>query len=134
MTDIQNKTILVVEDEASLAAAVKTRLQTEGYTVVSAKSFEIACEKLESETIDAVWLDHYLLGNKSGLDLVHFMKNESSPFKQIPIFVVSNTASQDKVRSYMKIGVNKYYVKSDHKLAEIIAEINKHLGGDDGSN
>lgn len=122
------KTILVIEDERPLQEAIKKTLEKNGFVVVAARSVDQSLGYLEEEVkIDAIWLDHYLFGKGNGLDIVSKIKEDGSKWKNIPVFVVSNTASPDKVSSYLKLGVNKYYTKSDHKLADIIADINKHL-------
>ena len=118
------KTILVVEDEELLINAIRKKLEVYGYDIVSARSVIQAVGYLEDlEKIDLVWLDHYLLGAENGLDLVVKMKAENSKWKEIPIFVVSNTATHDKVKGYLHLGVEKFYVKSDYKLDEIINDI-----------
>jgi response regulator of citrate/malate metabolism len=74
-----------------------------------------------------IWLDHYLLGKENGLDFVSWCKNEEKQYKNIPIFVVSNTATPEKVQTYLRLGINKYYVKAEKRLEEIINEINSFL-------
>ena len=120
--------ILVVEDERPLADAIKAKLERSGFAVVSSRTVEQALSYLEDiGAVDAVWLDHYLLGKEDGLDFVTKLKAHDGRWQQIPIFVVSNTASPDKVQSYIRLGVNKYYTKADHRLDEIISEIKLFL-------
>lgn len=122
------KIVLVVEDERPLLEAIKAKLETSGFEVVTARSVEQAFNHLQDiERIDAIWLDHYLLGKEDGLDFVSKCKIDGSGCRTIPIFVVSNTASADKVQAYMKLGVNKYYVKAEKRLDEIIADIREEL-------
>lgn len=124
----KDKVILVVEDERPLLEAVKLKLESSGFSVVSARSVKEALNHLKDvEKIDAVWLDHYLLGQEDGLDFVVECKKEDSWCKDIPIFVVSNTASPDKVQAYLKLGVNKYFVKAEKRLDDIINEMLKEL-------
>ncbi len=73
--------------------------------------------------MDVIWLDHYLLGKESGLDFVVWCKEEAADYKNIPIFVVSNTATPEKIQTYLRLGINKYYVKAERRLDEIIKEI-----------
>jgi DNA-binding response OmpR family regulator len=116
-------TILVVEDEKPLLEAVHIKLEKNGFEVVTARTAEQAYGLLEDLVkIDAIWLDHYLLGKENGLDLVIKIKSHEQ-YKNIPIFIVSNTASADKVRSYINLGVNKYYIKSNYRLDNIISDI-----------
>ena len=125
------KTILLVEDEKSLTEAVKTKLEILGFDVVSARSVDQAVSYLEDiKNIDLVWLDHYLLGKENGLDLVIKMKAEDSKWKKIPIFIISNTASPDKINSYLHLGVEKYFTKADNRLDNIIKDINSVLSKD----
>lgn len=122
------RTILVVEDERPLLEAIKKKLEINDFQVVTARTTEQALSYVdELERIDAIWLDHYLLGQESGLDFVASLKKEASGSKEIPIYVVSNTASPDKVQTYLRFGVTKYFVKAEHRLEEIILEIQDHI-------
>ena len=128
MTSESEKTILVVEDERPLADAIKAKLIKSGFAVVTSRTVEQTLNYLEDiGIVDAIWLDHYLLGKESGLDFVTKLKTHDGRWKNIPIFVVSNTASPDKVQSYLRLGINKYYTKADHRLDEIISEIKSFL-------
>ncbi len=120
--------ILVVEDEKPLLQAIKTKLHHSGFEVVTARTAEQAYSYIEDNdlSIKVVWLDHYLLGKESGLDIVAYLKNHEE-YKHLPIFVVSNTASSDKVNSYINFGVNKYYVKANYRLDQIISDIKQYL-------
>ena len=122
------KTILVIEDECPLVQAIKTKLENNGLGVTTARTVEQGLNYLEDiGNIDAIWLDHYLLGKETGLDFVAKIKAQDGKWKNIPIFVVSNTASSSNVHSYMRLGVSKYYVKAEHRLDEIINEIKLFL-------
>jgi len=120
-------TILVVEDETPLQEAIKAKLLNSGFEVTTARTVGQALGVLEDVGgISVIWLDHYLLGKEDGLDFVAKLKNDDK-WKSIPVFVVSNTASPDKVKSYISLGVSKYYTKSDYRLDQIIADIKEFL-------
>ncbi|MFA5163294.1 MAG: response regulator [Patescibacteria group bacterium] len=119
--------ILVVEDEQALLEAIRIKLEQTGFSVVSARTVEQAYSLLlDLKDVRAIWLDHYLLGQENGLDLVAKVKNQPE-FKKIPIFVVSNTASPDKVKTYLNLGASKYYTKSNYRLEEIIKDLKTYL-------
>ena len=125
---IIKKTILVIEDERPLAKVIGDKLEHAGFDVLTARTVNQGLEYIEEvSSIDAVWLDHYLLGEKTGLDFVAKLKSADSRWRQIPIFVVSNTASRDNLNSYIRLGVNKYSVKADHRLDEMTKEIKDYL-------
>lgn len=125
----ENKaTILVVEDDKSLQDAIRIKLEKNGFSVITARTVVQAYNYLEEiSKINVVWLDHYLLGEESGLDLVVKIKGNKK-YKKIPIFVVSNTAGAEKIKSYINLGIHKYYTKSDCRLDNIISDIREYLG------
>ncbi len=117
-----DKKVLVVEDERSLSEAIISKLKKNNFSTFSAKSVGGAVDILSKEPIDAIWLDHYLLGKENGLDLVLKLKTNDL-WKNIPIFVVSNTATLDKVKSYLSLGIKRFFTKSDFKLEQIISDV-----------
>ncbi|OGE76512.1 MAG: hypothetical protein A3C85_03745 [Candidatus Doudnabacteria bacterium RIFCSPHIGHO2_02_FULL_48_21] len=127
MKDQKKYIALVVEDEPPLAYAIKTKLEKMGFDAVTTRTVEQASAYMEDiGGFDFVWLDHYLIGQQTGLDFVEKLK-ASGKWKDIPIFVVSNTASSQRVQSYLDLGVTKYYTKSNFRLDAIIDDIRKYL-------
>jgi CheY-like chemotaxis protein len=146
---LKKKTILVIEDERPLLEVVNSRLEKKGFGVmtarsvdevfnagldkkglgvIAAKSIQEALDHLKNlEQIDAIWLDHNLIGKENGFELVKKIKANGGKWKKIPIFVVSNTEKSEVTTTYLKLGVNKYYVKSNHRLDDIIRDINLFL-------
>lgn len=142
-------TILVIEDERALLDVVKNRLVRKGFGVMTARSVDEvfnasleerglgviavtsikqALEHLEDlEKIDAIWLDHNLIGKENGIHFVKKLKANGGRWKNIPIFVISNTEKSDTIKSYLNLGISKYYIKSNHKLDEIIKDIDTTL-------
>lgn len=121
-------TILVIEDERPLVQVIQKKLEANGFDVITARTIDQGLDYLnEIRTIDAIWLDHYLIGDKTGLDLVIQLKSAGSTWEHIPIFVVSNTASNENLRSYIGLGVSKYCVKADNRLDEMVTNIKAFL-------
>lgn len=133
MSDKQ-KQILVIEDERPLLQVIRQKLEANGCEVVSARSAQQAIDYLENDVpIDAIWLDHYLLGQDDGLSLLSQLKDESSGWRSIPVFVVSNTAGAETVQSYLRLGVDKYFTKADNRIDDIVNDVLQYLenGGKD---
>lgn len=119
---------LVVEDERPLLEAVKTKMELNGFDVVTARTVKQALGYLDDvKKIDVIWLDHYLVGKETGLDFVVKLKNSKSKWKRIPVFLVSNTASPEKIEAYLRLGVDKYYTKSDYRLDQMIKDIKAYI-------
>jgi len=118
-----NHQILIIEDEQSLSEAIKKKFDLMGFKVFTAKSAEQGWAALEAAgRMSVVWLDHYLLGKQTGLDFLRRIR-EDNRFKEIPIFVVSNSVTPEKINTYLVLGAKKYYTKSNYRLDEIVSEI-----------
>ena len=125
------KTALVIEDELPLLEAIRAKMEKSGFQVITRRSVKQALLYLEEGIkIDVIWLDHYLVGMENGLDLVAKIKEEGSKYKSIPVYVVSNTATPDKIQSYIRLGINKYYTKADNRLEDIIKDITNFLASE----
>lgn len=123
MEEKKPRTILVLEDERQLSRAVHEAFTDRGFEPVIVSNVEEGLKQLENlRHVDVIWLDHYLLGTGNGLDFVVQLKNHPQ-WQKIPIFVVSNTASSDNIRSYIQLGVSNYYTKADYDINQIINEI-----------
>jgi CheY-like chemotaxis protein len=122
------QSILVVEDEAALRKAISISLRKKGYEVLMATSAEEALNSLSAarEGVDAIWLDHYLLNNETGMDFLKKMKSDEV-YKTVPVFVVSNSVDDRKVQAYYLMGIEKYYIKAENSLDTIIDDINNHF-------
>ncbi|HBC72547.1 TPA: hypothetical protein DCZ90_01890 [Candidatus Amesbacteria bacterium] len=128
MSDGQS-TILVLEDEELLLTAVTRKLELAGKRVIACASGKQALDTLtESETVpDLIWLDYYLK-DMNGLEFMQKMK-ENPKWENIPVLVVSNSASPDKVTKMMGMGVKKYVLKAAHRLDELVEMTNEISAG-----
>ena len=148
-SDIEQKTILVIEDERALLDVIQITIEKHGLAVITARSVEQAFDNfidtnlngvitmntvletlkyLETlDEVDAVWLDHSLLGEEDGIAFVTKFKANGGHLASVPIFVVSNISNPDTVKAYTSLGIQKYYIKAEHKLESIIADIKLYL-------
>ena len=121
--DKKQRNILILEDERQLAMAVRDALAKRDFNPIVVGTVEDGLRQLENlGSVDVIWLDHYLLGTENGLDFVVKIKNDPR-WKNIPVFVVSNTADSGSIRSYIELGVNNYYTKADNNISQIIDDI-----------
>lgn len=129
LQEIEKKSILVVEDEAPLLEAIRLKLSSKGYKVFTAVSVKVAINHLKKDRdISAIWLDHYLSGDgRNGLDLMEYIRKKDIHWVKTPVFVVSNTASDDKIKMYSNFNINKFFIKSDVSLSNIIEAVNCSL-------
>ncbi len=121
------KVVLILEDEQPLLQVIKAKFETEGLSVATAKSTAQALDYFKNRIkIDAVWLDHYLFGKEDGLDFLSKLRRIDQG-KNLPVFLISNTASAEKIQAYQKLKIKKCYTKVDFKLEEIVKDIKEYL-------
>jgi CheY-like chemotaxis protein len=122
-----NPTIMVVEDEVLLLQAITKKLKLSGMDVLSCSSGKQALDYLNSleELPDAVWLDYYLK-DMNGLAFMQELK-QNPKWTNIPVLVVSNSASPEKVHTMLGLGAKKYILKAEHRLDEIIDMIKEFI-------
>jgi len=120
------KKILVIEDSESLSKAVIFKLRASGFKVLNARSYDeaVSCLK-KNKNIKVIWLDHWLHGKKTGLDVLQYIKEQEN-LKDLPVFVVSSSGDEWSGK-YEELGVTKYFVKSDYLMGTILKEIQSHL-------
>lgn len=123
----QNPTIMVVEDEVLLLQAITKKLKLSNMDVLSCASGQQAVDYLNNldELPDAVWLDYYLK-DMNGLAFMQELK-KNPKWATIPVIVVSNSASPDKVHNMLALGAKKYILKAEYRLDEIIAMISDFI-------
>jgi two-component system, chemotaxis family, chemotaxis protein CheY len=123
----QSPTIMVVEDENLLLQAITKKLKLSNMDVLSCSSGQQALDYLDNieELPDAVWLDYYLK-DMNGLAFMQKLK-ENPKWENIPVLVVSNSASPDKVNTMLGLGAKKYILKAEYRLDQIIELIGEFI-------
>jgi two-component system response regulator RegX3 len=113
--------ILVVEDEASLADAVRYNLEREGFRVAVAADGPSALERFEAERPALVILDLMLPG-MSGLDVCREIRARSA----VPILILTaKDAEADKVAG-LELGADDYVTKP-FSMRELVSRVRAHL-------
>lgn len=123
----QQPTVMVVEDETLLLQAVTKKLKLSEIDVISCASGQEAIGYLQSTEAlpDAIWLDYYLK-DMNGLAFMEELK-KNPKWENIPVIVVSNSASTEKVHHMLALGAKKYILKADYRLDEIIQMVREMI-------
>ncbi len=113
----QNKTILVVDDDAKIRLLLRRCLESDGYRVVEAETEAEVVQQLASNTVDLITLD-LQLGAENGLHIAAKVRETSN----VPIVMVTGKGDViDKVVG-LEIGADDYIAKPFH-LREVQARI-----------
>ena len=97
---MNNKKILVVDDDPDIVAYLCTLLEDNGYAVCSAAETSAALHLLEQSHCDLIIVD-VLLPGRSGLDLLATLRKDPR-WSEMPVVVLTGDDSvlQDGARSY----------------------------------
>ena len=121
------KTVLIVEDDQSQQRALKNKLEHSGYTVVTANDGEGAVDALRSAKPDLVLLD-LIMPKLDGISVLRQMKADDA-LRGIPVVILTNLSSGDKVAEAMQLGTFDFLVKANYSLDDVLKKVNDRLGG-----
>lgn len=125
---LQDKTILIVEDDLDLSRLFEQCLKSEGAITITAKNGREALEKINANKPDLILLD-IILPEVNGIDVLIALKKDDST-KSIPVIVSTVLTGSDILEKAKELGAADYIVKSDILPEEIVEKIKKVLLGD----
>lgn len=126
---MNNKTILVVEDEASIAEVVSLYLKRAGYHVQIAPDGRQALNILEKQIPDFVILD-LMLPEVDGLALTRWLRDRSD----VPIIMLTARREEIDRIAGLEMGADDYVVKpfSPQELVSRVRAVMRRLGREQG--
>lgn len=119
------KTVLIVEDEETLARVLEDNLRAEKYDVIVARNGEEAILRIMEKKPNLVLLD-ILMPKQNGFNVLGKMKM-SPEWSNIPIIILSNLGEFTDLNRAKEMGADDYLVKSHHSMDEIIKKIKTYL-------
>ena len=101
--------ILAVEDDASVLAVTKKRLEIAGYEVITAIEGLEGLKKARSEKPDLIILD-LMLPNLNGYQICSMLKRDRK-YQNIPIILLTSRSKEKDVDEGFKAGADAYITK-----------------------
>lgn len=121
----KNKTILLVDDDHTIANLYKERLEIENYNVVLARNGSQAMEELSKIIPDLILLD-IMMPKLGGLDVLEFVKSQEK-LKDIPVIVFTALSDEEsQVNSLIK-GADSHMIKTKVTPKELVEKVKKYL-------
>lgn len=105
------KKILIIEDDKALADMYKIELERRGFQVVTTPEGEEGVTIAKNEKPDLIVLD-LLLPRMNGTDVLKVLKNDQTT-KAIPVFILTNYDTPEEQEEEIKIGAEKYILKTN---------------------
>jgi two-component system phosphate regulon response regulator PhoB len=118
--------VLLVEDDFSLRDIYSARFQAEGYTLVTASDGEEALATAMREHPDLIVLD-VMMPKISGFDVLDILRSTPETKNTKVIMMTALSQETDRERGEA-LGVNKYLVKSQVTLEDVVATVKQVLG------
>ena len=123
--------IMLVEDDNSLREIYSIRLTAEGYAIVSAGDGEEALAVAVKERPDLVISD-VMMPKISGFDMLDILR--STPETQnIKVIMMTALSSEDQRERGESLGADRYLVKSQVGIEDVVNAVHDVLGDRDGA-
>ena len=121
------KTILIVDDDESLANAISIELKAAGFEVVVASDGDIGFSGALSHKPDLVLLDIHM-PKLDGLMMLKKLRSHSDTYcKSVPVLILSNLDSEDVIKQATDLQCDDFLVKTDTSLTKLVEIIQKKL-------
>ncbi len=128
MSDEQKKTILVIEDEASLRKILVERFGLEGFNVLQAKDGEEGLKVALKQHPDIILLD-IVMPKMDGNAMFKKLLRDRWGIA-VPVIMLSNLSDSQTIVGNVKVGVSDYLVKSEYKIDDIVKKVKERLNYD----
>jgi CheY-like chemotaxis protein len=122
--------VLLVEDDNNLREIYQARLQAEGYDIVAAKDGEEALVIAKREQPDLIISD-VMMPRVSGFEMLDILRNTQGLKAPRVIMLTALGQADDKIRAD-QLGADRYLVKSQVTLEDIVKSAQELLTGDAG--
>ena len=113
--------ILIVEDEPSLAETIRYNLEREGFSTAVAEDGRVALERFRADRPDLVLLD-LMLPELSGLDVCRTIRSESL----VPVIIVTAKDTEADTVAGLELGADDYVTKP-FSMRELISRVRANL-------
>ena len=120
------KSVLIVEDEGAMQRALKNKLENAGYSVMTAADGTEALEQMRSGKPDLVLLD-LIMPKLDGISVLREVKADEA-LKAIPVIILTNLSSGDKVAEAMQLGTFDFLVKANYSLDDVLVKVQERIG------
>ncbi|MBO7560915.1 response regulator [Candidatus Saccharibacteria bacterium] len=123
--------VMIVEDDASLREIYGIRIAAEGYTIVSAGDGEEALAVAVREKPDLI-LSDVMMPKISGFDMLDILRSTPETH-DIKVIMMTALSSEDQRIRGENLGADRYLVKSQIGIEDVVNVIHEVLGDRGGA-
>jgi DNA-binding response OmpR family regulator len=118
--------ILLIEDEPSVAAFLRSALERRGYEVVASSSAAGGVQLLASSAFDGVISDFRTPGGMNGADVHDWLRRNRPEMANRIIFITGDTASDETLTLLAQAGTP--CVEKPFRVQQLMAAVEKTIG------
>lgn len=116
--------IAIIEDDPLIVKIYSTRLQADGYEVVSAENGEAGWEMLQKNEPNLIVLD-VMMPRMDGFGLLEKIRNYDR-LKKVPVLMYSNLNNEEEIERAKKMGATEFLVKANLSPTQMVAKIKQY--------
>ena len=124
MTDNKKK-ILIVEDDQMIGSMYRTKLEQDGFIVLTAANGAQGLELALNEKPDLVMLD-IIMPQLDGFSVLRQLRGNEGT-KNTPIIMLTNLGTDEDKAKGQKLGATDYLIKANLTPAQISEIIKKYI-------
>ena len=123
MENIEDKKILIIDDDNFLLDMYAMKFKKEGFEVVAIPDAEVALNQLKEGTIKPkIVLFDLIMPKMDGLTFLQELHNQKLADKFVKI-ILSNQGQQTDVDVANKIGIEGYIIKALYTPSEVVKQV-----------
>lgn len=122
---MENKKVLIVEDDLFILNMYVTKLKSEGFAVDSAEDGMSAIQMAKKNVPDIILLD-IIMPVVDGFETLAQIKKDDK-LKDVPIILLTNLSQKPNIEKGLKMGAVDYIIKAHFTPSEVVEKIKKVL-------
>jgi len=124
---MEEKYVLVVEDDPFYSKIYKTKLSKEGIEARLAQNGNEAIKILQEDGNPVLILLDLIMPGMDGFDTLKALKATEAT-KNIPVIVLSNLSQEEEIKQVLAMGAQEYLIKANTPIGDIINRVRKIVG------
>jgi CheY-like chemotaxis protein len=122
---MNQKHILLVEDEPGYYTVLKKSLEDSQYKVTLATNGKEALEQMSAHQYDLILLD-LIMPQKNGFEVLEAIKTLPN-WPNTPVLVLSNLGQPEELRRSVALGAADHIIKSNFSLGDLLDKVKIYL-------
>ena len=118
------KKILLIEDDVFVRDIYGRELKKGDYEVTVAEDGQQGIEKALSQQFDLILLD-IMMPKKTGIDVLRELRSSDSPYKNTPVYLLTNLGQGSIIKQAVDIGAQGYLLKARFLPSQVLESIDK---------